>query len=284
MKSNTFYLFILIACALAFTACNKKPKTSNNDSNKTELTSNEDTNNSSNDSSDKDNGDGYKRYEIKSGIVETETTGTMNSGTETIYFDDYGRREAKYTKTTVSVPGVNIKQTSNQLTIMDGDWMYSIDLDKKTGYKMKPEMLEDMAKNQGTKDLGKVGKEMLEQMGGKKVGEEKVLGKNADVWEMSNMGTKIWVWKGITLKTETNMMGMKINQTATKLEINVSVPDEKFEVPEDVSISEENPMDKLKELNGGLDNLKDLDLDKLKDIDMSKLKEAQEALKKMQGN
>ena len=40
-------------------------------------------------------------------------------------------------------------------------------------------------------------------------------------------------------------------------------------------------MDKLKDMNM---DLKDLDLDKLKDMDMDKLKEAQEALKKMQGN
>lgn len=284
MKSHIFYLSILIACTIALSACNKNPKTGDNDTNDTaELTSNEGSSNSSSTNND-GKGDGYKRYEIKSGIIETETSGTMNSGTETIYFDDYGQREAKYTTTTVSVPGMNIKQTSNQLTIIDGNWMYSIDLDKKTGYKMKPPMLEELAKGQSTDDLAKVGKEMLEQMGGKKIGEEKILGKTAEIWEMASMGTKIWVWKGITLKTETNMMGMEIKQSAIRLETNIPVSNTKFKIPDDITISEENPMDKLKELNGGLENLKDFDLDKLKDIDMSKLKEAQEALKKMQKN
>lgn len=284
MKTNIFYLCILIACTIAFAACNKKPKASNNDSSsQTELTanSNEDSNTSSSSSSDA-KGDGYKRYEIKSGIIETETSGTMNLGKETTYFEDYGRREAKYTTTSVKIPGMNMEQTTNQLTIMDGDWMYSIDLDKKTGYKMKPPVLGDLAEGQKTNDLGKVGMEMLEQMGGKKIGEEEILGKKCEVWEIPSVNSKIWIWKGITLKTETNIMGMEMNQKTTKLETNVSVPNEKFEIPGDVTISEENPMDKLKDMNIDLKNLKDLDLEKMKDLNPEKLKEAQEALKKLQ--
>ncbi|MEZ4887029.1 MAG: hypothetical protein R3E32_20025 [Chitinophagales bacterium] len=278
MKSTVFYLFIVLNCSLLFNSCKQKTKNVNDST--SELTSNDDKENKTD--SDDNKGDGYKRYEVKSGIVEYETTGTMNSGKETLYFDDYGRKEAKYTQTTVTVPGMNMKQTSNQLTIMDGDWIYSIDLDKKTGFKMKPEMLEKMAKNKGN-DLGKVGKEMLEQMGGKKVGEETVLGKNCEIWEMSSFGTKIWIWNNLSLKNETNMMGMEIKQLATKVETNVSIPTEKFEVPNDITISDENPMEKLEDLNMDLDKLKDLNLDKLKDIDMNKLKEAQEALKKIQG-
>ena len=81
---------------------------------------------------------------------------------------------------------------------------------------------------------------MLEEMGGKKIGEEEVLGKTCEVWEIKNMGTKIWIWKGITLKTETDMMGMKINQTATKNRNHIKMAEEYFEVPEGVTISEEN--------------------------------------------
>ena len=65
-------------------------------------------------------------------------------------------KEAKTTQTTVTVPGLNMKQTSNQMTIMDGDWVYSIDLDKRTGYKFKHEVLEEMAKKQGTNDFTKI--------------------------------------------------------------------------------------------------------------------------------
>ena len=57
-------------------------------------------------------------------------------------------------------------------------------------------------------------------MGGKKIGTEKFLGKQTDIWEIKQMGTKSWVWKGVTLKTESNMMGMKINIVATKISEN----------------------------------------------------------------
>ena len=58
---------------------------------------------------------------------------------------------------------------------------------------------------------------MMKQMGGKKIGSEKFLGRQADIWEIKQMGTKSWVWKGVPLKSELNMMGMKISIVATKI-------------------------------------------------------------------
>ncbi len=69
-------------------------------------------------------------------------------------------------------------------------------------------------------DLTEVGEKMLKQMGGKEIGSEKFLGKPTDIWEIKQMGTKAWVWKGVPLKTELNMMGMKINVVATKISEN----------------------------------------------------------------
>jgi len=280
MKSNTYYLLLLIACTLFTTNCKNKAKADKNNPNttSTQLTSNE---KHTAKESDSNKGDGYKRYEEKSGIIEFEISGTMNSGKESLFFDNYGRREAKHTQTTVTVPGLNMKQTSNQISIMDGDWMYNIDLDKKTGHKMKAPLLEELTEGQGTDDLGKVGKEMLKQMGGKKVGEEKIMGKNCEIWEVEGMGTKVWIWNGLSLKTETNMMGMIVNQIVTKIETNISIPNEKFEVPQGITMTEGNPMDQLKGMKG-LDQLKDLDLSKLKDIDLSKLKEMGDKLKELE--
>ncbi len=82
---------------------------------------------------------GYpKRYQVESGIVEYEMSG-MQKGTETVYFDRWGWREAKYTNTELSIAGLSRKET--KLSIMDGDWIYNIDLESRTGTKIKNTVL-----------------------------------------------------------------------------------------------------------------------------------------------
>ena len=43
-----------------------------------------------------------KIYGIKSGIIEYEITGSQ-SGTKKVYFDDWGRKQAEYTNSTIKV-------------------------------------------------------------------------------------------------------------------------------------------------------------------------------------
>ena len=176
-----------------------------------------------------------KRNKVKSGIIENKISG-MNKGSETIYFDDWGMLEAKYTQTVISMMG--FKQKSNTLTLLDGEWTYNIDLDKKTGTKMKTPLMERLAKNAKNKDLTDVGKEMMQQMGGKKTGMEKVLGKLCEVWEIKSMGSKVWVWNGVALKSETNLGGMKMSKVAQTAKFNVAIPADKVKMPAGVTINE----------------------------------------------
>ncbi len=93
---------------------------------------------------------------------------------------------------------------------------YRVNLDDNTATKMENTMLKGFE----GQDLTEVGEKMLKQMGGKEIGSEKFLGKPTDIWEIKQMGPKSWVWKGVPLKTELNMMGMKINVVATKISEN----------------------------------------------------------------
>lgn len=185
---------------------------------------------------------GLKRYLIKSGIVEYTLSGTRK-GTETIYFDDWGMREAKYTKAELSVAGFTQKQ--NTLTLLDGETTYNIDLDRKTGTKMETPMLKELAAN--NKDLTDAGEKMMKSMGGAKVGTEVVLGKTCDVWEIKNMQSKTWVWKNVPLKTQVNMANMPMAMIATKFEEGASIPADKLKVPSDVTITEGVDMKKMLE-------------------------------------
>ncbi|HWN10146.1 MAG TPA: hypothetical protein VNO50_12920 [Pyrinomonadaceae bacterium] len=181
---------------------------------------------------------GYpKRYLVESGIIEFEMSGPQ-SGKETIYFDKWGWREARYTNSELSIAGITRKE--NKLSIMDGDWVYNIDLERRTGTKVKNTLLPqfiDGAKKKG-QNMTELGEEMLANMGGQKVGTEQVAGKTCDVWETKSLGSKSCVWQGVTLKTQVNMAGMQITSTATRFEENGGVPADRFVVPGDVVIKE----------------------------------------------
>ncbi|MFQ5706632.1 MAG: hypothetical protein ACE5HO_04235 [bacterium] len=154
------------------------------------------------------------RYGLKQACVEYQITGDMFSGTETLYFDRYGMREAKYSQQTVNVMGM--KQENHTATFINFDEdgiIYTYDYKTKSGTKMENPLKEAFQK----KDMKEVGKEMMVQMGGQKIGTGKVLGKTCEIWEIKKMGTKTWVWNWINLKTETNMMGMKMTIEAKKI-------------------------------------------------------------------
>lgn len=154
------------------------------------------------------------RYGIKQACIEYKITGDMFSGTEKLYFDRYGLREAKYNLQITKVMGIT--QENNTATFInfdEGGMIYTYDYKKKSGTKMENPLKEAFE----NKDMKEVGKQMMVQMGGKKIGTGKVLGKTCDIWEMANLGTKTWIWNWINLKTESNMMGMKMTIEATKI-------------------------------------------------------------------
>lgn len=179
--------------------------------------------------------DGYKRYGIESGIVEYNISG-MQTGTETLYFDHWGMREAKYTNAAISFGGVSKK--IHTLTLTRNDSVYSIDLDSKTGTAMQNPMMNTMMKNAKGKDLMEMGMEMMKNMGGEKIGTEEILGKTCDVWEIKKMGSKASVWNAIPMKTEASMMGMTQSIVATKIDEDASIPEEKMRIPSDVKMTQ----------------------------------------------
>ncbi|MCA9731323.1 hypothetical protein KC799_04290 [candidate division KSB1 bacterium] len=181
-----------------------------------------------------------KRYKVKSGIIEYKVTG-MQKGTETLYFDNWGMLEAKYTQTELSIMGM--KQQTNTMTLLDGEWTYTVDFKSNTGTKMKTPLFEELSKNAENQDLTDVGKKMMQDMGGKKTGMEEVAGKMCEVWEIQSMQAKTWVWNGVTLKNMVDMGGINMSSVATSAQFNVPVPKEKLSMPEGITFREmQNPM------------------------------------------
>jgi hypothetical protein len=176
-----------------------------------------------------------KRYGIKSGVIEYIITGSQE-GTKTLYFDNWGMRQAEYTRSILSVGGFT--KPLNLVNIIDGEYQYMINIDQNSGTKTRNPILKSIEQLKGQKGFNEFGEQMLLSMGANKIGSESFLGKDCDVYEMKNTGTKLWVWEWLTLKSETKSGGLNINLTATRINEGGSVPKEKFKIPEKVVLNE----------------------------------------------
>jgi hypothetical protein len=183
-----------------------------------------------------------KRYHVESGIVDYETiiTGKImgskisGSGVEHLYFKNWGALELKETQssqtTTVKMFGKEqIEKTSTHtINKLENGESYLADLDKKTITVGRDPMM-DLMKESNT-NASDAGKDMLESMGGEKVGTESVLGHRCEVWDL--MGAKQWLYKGVMLKMEVSVLGIKTITEATSAKFDVSVADSNFKLPD----------------------------------------------------
>ncbi len=184
-----------------------------------------------------------KRYSIKSGIVKYQITtsgklmgGTVSgSGTKELYFKDWGAKELTKEDskqiTKINIFGQKKTDVAETHTIdkLDNGKSYSVDTKNKIIYvKQDPAM--NMIKMFNNGDAEEVGKQMLESMGGKKIGTGKVLGYTCDIWEIP--GGKQWIYKGLPLKIDMTMMGIHRVEEATEAKFDIDVPEKYFQLPD----------------------------------------------------
>ena len=175
-----------------------------------------------------------KVFGIKSGVIEYVISGSQE-GTKTLYFDNWGMKQAEYMRSILTVKGFT--KPINKLSVIDGEFQYNINMDQNSGTRTRNQILRTMEQLSGQKSFNEFGEQMLLSMGANKIGSEDFLGKTCDVYEMRSTGTKLWVWEWITLKSETNSRGLEINITAARINEG-SVPKEKFKIPEKVILNE----------------------------------------------
>ena len=177
-------------------------------------------------------------YDIKSGKVTYEIKGSGNImgstikivGKKRLIFDNYGTNsiteENKIQKQ--NIMGQTQVTKTHTMTYMKDGVVYVVDFNQKSITRMEGM---DMSSAMDTqKSMAQVGLEMLKKMGGKKVGTDKVLGFTCEVWDLK--GIKQCIYKGVTLKTTTNFMGLKTQEVATKAEFDISIPKDSFKLPD----------------------------------------------------
>jgi hypothetical protein len=175
-----------------------------------------------------------KYFEYESGMVEYALSGTR-SGTEVLYWDDWGERQSRCTKANITVMGMT--QTTDDCVISLPDVVYTIDMKTKTAMRAA-NPAKTFAEGLSDEELKEFGRRMSESMGMKKVGTDTVAGYSCDLWRTDTLQSETCSHKGIPLRTKTNMMGMAMAVTATKVDFDTDVDDSRFEVPSDVTVSE----------------------------------------------
>jgi hypothetical protein len=231
-----------------------------------------------------------KKYDVKSGKIEYTLKGSGNImgmvkiksvGKKRVIFDDYGvknlEEESKVEKETTM--GETKVKKNHTLVYMNNAVIYRVDFKKKRINRMKNKGAQMAAMFGGGKNLKESGESMMKKMGGKKLGTDKVLGYTCDIWDL--MGSKQCMYKGIPLKIETDVMGMKSTEIATKAEFDIDLNKDDFMLP-DYAIYEFN-MDRM--MNG--QEPKELDKSKLEELDKKDNAQAKvdtnEGAKAMQG-
>lgn len=177
----------------------------------------------------------YKRYPVESGIIEYTIRGDQ-TGHETVYFDQWGMREARYTQTTITKN--ESSSISNTVVLMDHDWITSFNPDRKTGSKVPNLWLQEIKASGRSGDLTATYQETLQSLGAVKSGTETFLEKDCDIWVNPSWGSTAWIWSSILLKIEYKTPALTIYIEAVSIQENATVEEEKFQIPSDVKIVE----------------------------------------------
>ena len=173
-----------------------------------------------------------KRYEIKSGIIEYAISGGGNTmgiqtkieGTSKAVFKEWGNVEL-HEETTKSVI-MGREEQSHQTTKIDSGKVYVVDYEQKSIVQYDPAMLMQSEH----KELAKSAKEMMLSMGATKTGEETIRDYLCEVWETKHM--KLWLHKGIMLKSNVRVMGRTHTTEATNIQFNISISDKDLKLPD----------------------------------------------------
>lgn len=172
-------------------------------------------------------------YAYKSAYIEYELTGST-TGKQTLYIDNWGWNRSETTHSVTKMFGQKTETHQRNVTIKFDSYQWVPG--EKTGTKVHNQWLEDLM-NDPTFDMEEFGEKTLEALNFRKTGTETVQGKVCDVWK-SDLGSTSWVWNDIAVKTEVKLLGTKQVITATKIEIDASVPGSEFDIPSDVKFTE----------------------------------------------
>ncbi|MFA5089008.1 MAG: hypothetical protein WC552_08265 [Candidatus Omnitrophota bacterium] len=178
--------------------------------------------------------DQWRLYGLASGIIEYQVSGSQR-GKEVLFFDRWGLRQARYSQVEDFMTGIR-----NMATILDRDWVYTIDLDKKIGRKTPNVIFKQFFGQVAGGEQGEAAASMMVNLGAETKGIGPIMNRECEIWENPKTGSTYWLWKGIPLQTQIKFAGIGLTVTASVLHENADVPEEKFVIPPDIQFVNED--------------------------------------------
>jgi hypothetical protein len=162
-----------------------------------------------------------------------------NVSNSTQWIDMVNDRVAIETESESNLMGKSMK--SHDLTIIKNEEAWLINLEQKTGYKAgKSGILNQNQSEIINTDDDATFRQKIGESGGKIIGDEKVLGRKCIVIELpdpsgqSGMKSRIWYYNGVPLKMKNDFYDME----AVDIQENVTIPDDRFEVPSGIKMQD----------------------------------------------
>ncbi|HKK81828.1 MAG TPA: hypothetical protein VJ909_06255 [Prolixibacteraceae bacterium] len=184
----------------------------------------------------------FKKYPFKSGIIEYKMEGNAK-GTQVLYWDEYGYREVSIEKSEAKIFGQTI--VTNKTTLTLGSKLYEWSEGDTVIYESSNPIAETWEDgNYDEDDVEEFSLQTIESLGYEKTGSGMVVGKKCDIYD--GLG-KIWVWKGLSLRTEVKMLGVKTIIAAESIKTNTHVPGSVFKIPSGMRASKNVVEDNMQE-------------------------------------
>ena len=176
----------------------------------------------------------FKKYPIKSGIIEYETDVMGSKGSLVIYWDDYGY----YEKQVDVAPGFADEDKVETSTILfKGSKQYVWKESDETirAFTNPIAKIWDEKGYQGNEAIT-LGEDLMKQMFGAPMkGKREFLGKECDVFINEAMKLEALGWNGLTLMVN---IGNLSSETATSIETDIDIPEGTFDLPADKKVNE----------------------------------------------
>lgn len=183
-----------------------------------------------------------QQYAIKSGYVEYQLSGNT-SGIKKIWWDSFGEKSKTEinSETTTSIFGMKNVEQTHTIEILIKDKYWTADLKENTGYKgtlAYYKASKTYVESMSQKEQEEFADRLIASLGGQKLTNETVMGYNCEV--LTVMGSKIWIHKGVTIKSETKILGMESNEAAVELDFNKSISGSVFIAPSKIKYEDIN--------------------------------------------
>ena len=184
------------------------------------------------------------KYPFKSGIIKYANDVMGMKSILTVYFDNYGEKECAV----MEMDADDHKMTMRSLRTEN--YLYQLSMDQGVGSKIE---IDDSF--QTYLFDSKQFEEHIQEINGKTLGTEEILGRKCQVYSMeeNNTLTKIWVWKNLVLKKTAEMDGMETGMEAIEIKETNVFPKGIFEVPKGFDIEEI----KAEDYNEDIDDFED---------------------------